>query len=84
MCLAIPAKVVELTGDEAVVDVGGNRMHANVSLLDEVALGDYVLVHAGFAINRYNPTDAREILAIYQEYFAEMNGDKSAKQSRDK
>jgi len=68
----VPAKVVQLSGDEAVVDVGGNRMRASVALLDEVALGDYVLVHAGFAINRYNPRDAREILAVYEEYFAAM------------
>lgn len=84
MCLAIPAKVVELTGDEAVVDVGGNRMHANVTLLDEVHLGDYVLVHAGFAINRYSPTDAREILAIYDEYFAALNRKTDAEPTQDK
>ncbi len=44
MCLAVPAKVVELSDDDAVVDVGGNRMEANVCLLDDVQVGDYVLV----------------------------------------
>ena len=84
MCLAVPAKVVELSGDEAVVDVGGNRMRANVSLLDTVALGDYVLVHAGFAINKYNPADAREILAVYEEYFAVMDRERNARRHQDR
>ena len=72
MCLAVPARVVELSGDDVVVDVGGNRMEANVCLLDEVKLGDYVLVHAGFAINKVDPDEAREILSVYDEYFAQM------------
>ena len=84
MCLAVPAKVVELSGDEAVVDVGGNRMRANVALLDGVSLGDYVLVHAGFAINKYNPDEAREILAVYDEYFAAMDKDRDDKHIQDK
>jgi len=84
MCLAVPAKVVELTGDEAVVDVGGDRMKANVSLLDKVELGDYVLVHAGFAINKYNEKDAREILAIYDEYFAKTVKEDDDERNEDK
>ena len=83
MCLAVPAKVVELDGDNAVVDVRGNRMEANVCLLDDVQLGEYVLVHAGFAINRYSDADAREILSVYDEYFAQMNKDRDGGPQQD-
>jgi hydrogenase expression/formation protein HypC len=75
MCLAVPARVVELLDNEAVVDVRGNRMQADVSLLDDVRLGDYVLVHAGFAISKYDPVEARKTLAVYDEYFAQMHRD---------
>ena len=83
MCLAVPAKVVELCDDDAVVDVGGNRMEANVCLLDDVQVGDYVLVHAGFAINKYDPVEAREILSVYEEYFAQMSRDKDGDSAGD-
>jgi len=67
MCLAVPARIVELDGTSAVVEVPGNRFAADVSLTPGVALGDYVLVHAGFAIERYRPEDALEILKLYEE-----------------
>ena len=53
--------------DVAVVDLAGNRISANVSLLEEPALGDYVLVHAGFAITKLSPEDARETLDVFQQ-----------------
>lgn len=83
MCLAVPAKVVQLSGDEAVVDIGGSRMQADVSLLEKVAVGDYVLVHAGFAINRYEPEEAREVLSVLKEYFAQMERTDAGKEHRD-
>ncbi|MHC4256510.1 MAG: HypC/HybG/HupF family hydrogenase formation chaperone, partial [Planctomycetota bacterium] len=51
MCLAIPARIVELEGDKAVVDAMGNRFKARTTLLADVKLGNLVLVHAGFAIS---------------------------------
>ena len=51
MCLAIPARIVELEGDKAVVDAMGNRFGAKTTLLPEAKLGSLVLVHAGFAIS---------------------------------
>ena len=66
MCLAVPAKIVELTGNRAVVEVPGNRFSADVSLTPGVAVGDYVLVHAGFAIERYKTEDALEILKLFE------------------
>ncbi|MFH0964379.1 MAG: HypC/HybG/HupF family hydrogenase formation chaperone [Planctomycetota bacterium] len=62
MCLAIPARIVQLDADVAVVDLAGNRRRVNVSLLDRPVLGDYVLVHAGFAITRLSRDEAEETL----------------------
>lgn len=67
MCLAVPAKVIALSGSVAVVDIGGNRRDANVALLPGVEIGDYVMVHAGFAISRYEPEDAEEVLRLLVE-----------------
>jgi len=67
MCLAVPARIIELDGARATVEVPGNRFSADVSLVPTVKLGDYVLVHAGFAIERYRPEDAEEILKLHEE-----------------
>ena len=67
MCLAVPAKVLSLDGSMATVDISGNRLDANVALLPEVAIGDYVMVHAGFAISKYEPEDAQETLRLFEE-----------------
>ena len=67
MCLAIPARIVELQDDVAVVDLAGNRVRTNVSLLEDPALGDDVLVHAGFAITKLSPEDARETFEVFQQ-----------------
>ena len=60
MCLAIPAKIVELEGDNAVVDAMGNRFRAKTTLLPEAKLGDLVLIHAGFAISLVDEEEAKE------------------------
>ena len=60
MCLAVPARIIELDGDKAVVDGMGNQFKARTSLLQDVKLGDLVLVHAGFAISRIDEQEARE------------------------
>jgi hydrogenase expression/formation protein HypC len=67
MCLAVPARIIELDGARATVEVPGNRFSADVSLVPAVKLGDYVLVHAGFAIERYRPEDAEEILRLHED-----------------
>jgi hydrogenase expression/formation protein HypC len=67
MCLSIPARIVKLEGARATVDVMGNRREADVSLVDEPQVGDYVLVHAGFALEKMGPEDAAESLRIWQE-----------------
>ncbi len=60
MCLAIPARIVQLKGDEAVVDAMGNRWKAKTTLLAEAKLGDMVLIHAGFAISLIDEEEAKK------------------------
>ena len=61
MCLAIPAQVLEVNGQEAVITVQGVKRTANLMLLDEtVQPGDYVLLHAGFAIRKWTAAEAKE------------------------
>ena len=60
MCLAIPARIVELDKDNAVVDAMGNRWKAKTTLLPEAKLGDLVLIHAGFAISLVDEEEAKE------------------------
>ncbi|MEW6164875.1 MAG: HypC/HybG/HupF family hydrogenase formation chaperone [Pseudomonadota bacterium] len=68
MCLAIPARVVELSGDEmAVVDLGGVRKEISLAMVEDVAVGDYVIVHVGFALNKLNPEEAEKTLALFAE-----------------
>lgn len=68
MCLAIPALVVELRdGDNAVVDLAGVRKEISLALVDNVALGDYVIVHVGYALNKLDPDEAAKTLALFAE-----------------
>jgi len=67
MCLAVPVKVVSVEGDAAEVDVGGNRVRADLSLVEGVEVGDYVILHAGFAIQKYDPAEAEETLKLFDE-----------------
>lgn len=69
MCLAVPMRIAELEGDMAIVDRDGVRRPVNVAFLDAPAVGDYVLVHAGFAIRKWSEADVaeyREILGLEQ------------------
>lgn len=67
MCLAVPAKVLSLDGTKAEVDFGGVSREADVTLVPDVAVGDYVLIHAGFAIQRLDEKEAEESLALFRE-----------------
>ncbi len=67
MCLAIPARIVELEGDKAVVDAMGNRYKAKTTLLEKVKLGDLVLVHAGFAISFVDEEEATKTWSLIAE-----------------
>ena len=66
MCLALPVRVVELTGaDTAVVDLGGVRKEISLALVDEVEAGDYVILHVGYALARLDPAEAERTLATF-------------------
>ncbi len=67
MCLAIPARIVELKGDKAVVDAMGNRYKAKTTLLPEAKLGDLVLIHAGFAISLVDEKEAKKTWQLIAE-----------------
>ncbi len=68
MCLAIPARVVELPApDTALVDVGGVQKRISLALVDGVACGDYVIVHVGYALTRLDPDEAERTLQTFAE-----------------
>ncbi|TAN38677.1 MAG: HypC/HybG/HupF family hydrogenase formation chaperone [Verrucomicrobia bacterium] len=68
MCLAIPAKVLEVNGNEAVISVQGVRRTANLMLLEDGAQpGEYVLLHAGFALRKWTEQEAKEVEELLQE-----------------
>lgn len=67
MCLAVPARIIEINGDLAKVDFGGGVVReVNISLVD-AKVGDYVLVHAGYAIQVLEMEEAEEILMLWKE-----------------
>jgi len=68
MCLAIPARVVEVLPDsEGVVDVGGVRKKISLELVTDVVPGDYVIVHVGYALNKLDQDEAEKTLALFAE-----------------
>lgn len=67
MCLAIPAKVIALDDAMATIDMEGTQRQASTLLLEEVNIGDYVIVHAGFAIHKIDEAEARESLKVLKE-----------------
>jgi len=65
MCLAIPARIVELlAGDQCRVELGGVRKEISLALVDGAAVGDYVIVHVGYALTRLDPEEAAQTLAL--------------------
>ncbi len=73
MCLAIPDKVIAIEDDMAVVELGGVTRRASLMLVPETKVGDYVLLHAGFAIQRLDEKEAQETLRLFAE-MAAMEG----------
>lgn len=67
MCIGVPAQVLETDGEEATVEVGGARRAISVMLLEGVNAGDWVILHAGFAIEKIDPEEAAKTLALLRE-----------------
>jgi len=70
MCLAVPCKIVSIEGDIATIEVAGVRREASLSLINDPTIGDYVIVHAGYAIHKIDETTAMESLKALNEVFA--------------
>jgi len=67
MCLAVPSKVISVTDQTALVEVDGVRFETNTVLLDDVKAGDYVIVHAGFAIEKLDQALALETIELIRD-----------------
>jgi hydrogenase expression/formation protein HypC len=74
MCLAIPVRVVELLeGDAALVDVGGVRKQISLALVDDIVIGDYVILHVGYALQKLDAEEAAKTLALFAEMAADAD-----------
>lgn len=68
MCLAIPARIEQITGtDMAIVNLGGVRKEISLALVDDIAVGDYVIVHVGYALQKLDRDEADRTLALFAE-----------------
>ncbi len=67
MCLAIPMKLIEVNQNKGVVETNGVKREVDLTLLSDAKVGDYVIVHAGFAIEKLDPSYAKEIEEIWKE-----------------
>lgn len=76
MCLAIPMKLVEVNEKRGVVETGGIFKAIDISLLPQVVPGEYVIVHAGFAIEKMNEAEARKTLDFFDDMIRLMEADK--------
>ena len=73
MCLAIPSKITEIENNMAVIDVDGVRRECSLLLVEDAQVGEYVIVHAGFAISKIDEAGALETLALLKEAAALMD-----------
>lgn len=67
MCLALPCKVVAIDGENCTIDVSGMKKDISLALLDDVVIGDYVIVHVGYALTKLDPEEAEKTLALFAE-----------------
>ncbi|KXS45351.1 MAG: hydrogenase assembly chaperone HypC/HupF [Candidatus Frackibacter sp. T328-2] len=70
MCLAVPAEVIAIDGKHAVVDLNGNRTEVGIKLVPDVEVGEYLLIHAGYAINKIDAQEAKERIVLLEEFYA--------------
>jgi len=70
MCLAVPVKITFIAGDQADVDIGGVGRRVSIALTPEARIGDYVLLHTGYAINVLDEAEAKETLDLLERLVA--------------
>jgi len=75
MCIAVPSKIVKIAHPMGTVDVGGVRKEVSLILVEDAKVGDYVAVHAGFAIGKIDPSEARESLKILRKVAEAAQGE---------
>ena len=73
MCLAIPLEVIEINDNLAKVSIGNTTREAYLDLMDKVEVGDFVLVHAGFAIEKLDKEEAEKTLSLFKEIIDEVS-----------
>lgn len=71
MCLGVPMRVAKIDGDLAICEVDGVQREASLMMVEDVAVGDFVIIHAGFAIQKLDEEDAQETLRIFRELIAQ-------------
>ena len=82
MCLAIPSKIISIEDSRATIDVYGAQRNISIMLLeDEVKVGDYVIVHAGFAIQKLQEDVAKETLGYFNQYLEALQQTENPKQA---
>ena len=67
MCLAVPMQVKSIEGEVALCEIDGVQREASLMMVEDVGVGDFVLIHAGFAIEKLDEDDARETLKLFRE-----------------
>lgn len=72
MCLAVPSKIIEINENTGIVDVDGVKREVSLHLIENPEVGDYVMVHAGFAINKVDEDEALETLKVLREIAASI------------
>ncbi len=73
MCLAVPARVISIKDNKAQVDLQGNLIEADITLLPDTRVGDYIIMHAGFGIQIYDEEQAMETLALINKMEEELS-----------
>ena len=71
MCLGIPMKVIKINDGLGIVEIGGVKREISLQLVEDIKLGDYVIIHAGFAIQKLNEEEAEETLSLLREIAGE-------------
>lgn len=75
MCLSIPAKIIDIQGETAKASIGGSIIDIGLQLIDDLEVGDYVLVHTGFALEKIDEKEALRQLQILKELSADDTND---------
>jgi len=84
MCLAVPMTIKEIEGSYAVAEANGVETSVNCAMIPDIKLGDKVLVHAGFIIEKLNPEDARDIEAAWEDYYRILENEEKSLSSAHK